>query len=115
MVVVVEHLLRTQVEARARGRARATLHLRILALRSRHPVPIPRHTPSEKKEKGTPVGVVYRAHSPALGSLEDRPPVAYEVLGHPYPVSAAIQTCRTLLRNPTPYNPTTLQPYNLRP
>eukprot|EP00959_Pyramimonas_sp_CCMP1952_P013232 279240-Pyramimonas_sp.AAC.1 len=32
----------------------------------------------EEQEKGTPVGVVYRAHGPALGSWEDRPPAAYE-------------------------------------
>eukprot|EP00959_Pyramimonas_sp_CCMP1952_P324176 6784796-Pyramimonas_sp.AAC.1 len=30
------------------------------------------------KEEGTPVGVVYRARGPALGSWEDRPPAAYE-------------------------------------
>eukprot|EP00976_Prorocentrum_cordatum_P060698 1176011-Prorocentrum_minimum.AAC.8 len=28
-------------------------------------------------EKGTSVGVVYRARGPALGSWEDRPPAAY--------------------------------------
>eukprot|EP00976_Prorocentrum_cordatum_P068537 1179185-Prorocentrum_minimum.AAC.2 len=28
-------------------------------------------------EKGTPVGVVYRARGPALGSWEDQPPAAY--------------------------------------
>ena len=28
------------------------------------------------QKKGTPVGVVYRAQGPALGSWEDRPPAA---------------------------------------
>eukprot|EP00976_Prorocentrum_cordatum_P060557 1175957-Prorocentrum_minimum.AAC.3 len=32
-----------------------------------------------REEKGTPVGVVYRAQGPALGSWEDQPPAAYEV------------------------------------
>ena len=33
---------------------------------------------SAAKEKGTPVGVVYRARGPALGSWEDQAPAAYE-------------------------------------
>eukprot|EP00959_Pyramimonas_sp_CCMP1952_P154975 3242366-Pyramimonas_sp.AAC.1 len=33
-----------------------------------------------RQKKGAPVGVVYRAHSPALGSWEDQPPAAYEVV-----------------------------------
>eukprot|EP00959_Pyramimonas_sp_CCMP1952_P473419 9501722-Pyramimonas_sp.AAC.1 len=36
---------------------------------------------SEEKEKGTPIGVVYRARGPALGSWEHLPPAAYEVGG----------------------------------
>eukprot|EP00959_Pyramimonas_sp_CCMP1952_P273369 5713803-Pyramimonas_sp.AAC.1 len=32
---------------------------------------------SAPEEKGTPVGVVYRAQGPALGGWEDQPPAAY--------------------------------------
>ena len=32
-----------------------------------------------EREKGTPVGVVYRVRDPALDSWEDQPPAAYEV------------------------------------
>eukprot|EP00959_Pyramimonas_sp_CCMP1952_P177709 3714237-Pyramimonas_sp.AAC.1 len=31
----------------------------------------------ERREKGTPAGVVNRAKGPALGSWEDQPPAAY--------------------------------------
>ena len=36
-------------------------------------------TEARREEKGTPVGVVYRAQGPALGSWEVQPPAACEV------------------------------------